>query len=498
MHVGTYVLLADPCYACMAMVRSTSSCMPINGSRLALLWSSYFNVSEKLRRAAGQRGGPDDLQDLDHLGHGRPVGRDLRRAHHAQLQHRQRLLLRELAAQRRVHQSLRRGVVVPTAPLLQRHTHLVCQHGHVVLPVLHRAPPRHQLQHQHAEPVHVALLVHPQAAARQLRRRVPHGRALHEPAAAHRAHAAVAVRLLLLLLRLPEQPRQPEVGDQRVAPRVQQDVARLQVVVDHRRPERLVQVGQAPRRAGHHPEPLRPRQRRERRAAVLAVEPRLQAAVRRVVGDEELQLRRPVVALERHQVGVPRLAQHARLAVELVAGLHHARRRQLLHGDHAALAHGRPVSRPKRAAAPDLRRLAQQRVRAAHEVLRAEARRGRSSGSGPWRALRERSRRRREGRRERPGRRAPERLLRARESDWRRGRRSRPRGRPEAEERARPSSARRSTRAVAGSHSTCGQPQGVASDSAHAARAPEGSVRAERNTTSPSTSSFTGSGSASA
>ncbi|KAF7040400.1 hypothetical protein CFC21_050303 [Triticum aestivum] len=244
MHVGTYVLLADPCYACMAMVRSTSSCMPINGSRLALLWSSYFNVSEKLRRAAGQRGGPDDLQDLDHLGHGRPVGRDLRRAHHAQLQHRQRLLLRELAAQRRVHQSLRRGVVVPTAPLLQRHTHLVCQHGHVVLPVLHRAPPRHQLQHQHAEPVHVALLVHPQAAARQLRRRVPHGRALHEPAAAHRAHAAVAVRLLLLLLRLPEQPRQPEVGDQRVAPRVQQDVARLQVVVDHRRPERLVQVGQ--------------------------------------------------------------------------------------------------------------------------------------------------------------------------------------------------------------------------------------------------------------
>lgn len=56
---------------------------------------------------------------------------------------------------------------------------------------------------------------------------------------------------------------------------------------------------------------------------------------------------------------------------------------------------------------------------------------------------------------------------------------------------ASPSSDRRSTREVAGSHSTRAQPQGVASDSVHVASAPVGSDSADLNTTSPSTSSFT-------
>uniref|UniRef100_A0A0A9GFA1 Uncharacterized protein n=1 Tax=Arundo donax TaxID=35708 RepID=A0A0A9GFA1_ARUDO len=61
-------------------------------------------------------------------------------------------------------------------------------------------------------------------------------------------------------------------------------------------------------------------------------------------------------------------------------------------------------------------------------------------------------------------------------------------------ESARPSSARRSTREVAGSHSTHAHPHGVASDSLQLASAPAGSESADLKTTSPSTSSFTGIG----
>jgi hypothetical protein len=66
--------------------------------------------------------------------------------------------------------------------------------------------------------------------------------------------------------------------------------------MDQRRPERLEHVRGAPAaqclgRPGHHAEPLLPRHRR----LPAAVEPRLQAAVRRVVRDQQMQLQRPVV-----------------------------------------------------------------------------------------------------------------------------------------------------------------------------------------------------------
>jgi hypothetical protein len=56
-------------------------------------------------------------------------------------------------------------------------------------------------------------------------------------------------------------------------------------------------------RPGHHMEPLLPRHRRP----PAAVEPRLQAAVLRVVRDQQLQLQHPVGALERQQVRVSHL-----------------------------------------------------------------------------------------------------------------------------------------------------------------------------------------------
>uniref|UniRef100_A0A804N7D3 Uncharacterized protein n=1 Tax=Zea mays TaxID=4577 RepID=A0A804N7D3_MAIZE len=323
----------------------------VGRSPLTVSQDTYYRSEGAFHSAHGRL---DDLQDLDHLRHGRPVRRDLRRAHHAQLQHRQHLLLRDAPAHARVH-ALQRVAV------LQQGAHLVHQHHHVVVPVLHRPTPRHQLQDQHAQPVDVALLVHAQALARQLRRHVP-GPALLEPPAAHRH--------LLPPAAVRQQPRQPELAHRRVALRVRkEDVARLHVVVHQRRPERMVQVRQRPGRPGQHAEPLLPR---HRLSAAAAVQPRLQAAARRVVRDQQLQLRRPVVALQRQQVRVPRLPQHAHLPLELLARPHHARRRQLLHSHHAPVAHGSAVHRAERAA-PDLRRLAQQRVRAGHQVLRPEA-----------------------------------------------------------------------------------------------------------------------------
>lgn len=71
--------------------------------------------------------------------------------------------------------------------------------------------------------------------------------------------------------------------------------------------------------------------------------------------------------------------------------------------------------------------------------------------------------------------------------------RSRPRG--SSPESSRESRERRTTRDVAGSHSTWVQLHGVASDSVHVARAALGSVMADLKTMRERTSSFNGTGS---
>jgi hypothetical protein len=97
------------------------------------------------------------------------------------------------------------------------------------------------------------------------------------------------------------------------------------------------------------------------------------------------------------------------------------------------------------------------------------------------------------GRRDSPAGTGPDRLLWERESEWRELSLSRPRG--SSPERPRESRERRTTRDVAGSHSTWVQLHGVASDSVHVARAAFGSVMADLKTIRDRTSSFNGTGS---
>jgi hypothetical protein len=142
-------------------------------------------------RVAGVENGPDELKDLHNFFHGRSVGGHMRGANEAELDDGQNLVLRE-GMQRDVHAGER-------AALLQQRPHMVAQNHHVVFHVLHRAPPRDELQKQHSESIDITLLSDPQARARELGRHVAE-RALE--LAAH--HVAVQRR---------QQLRQAEVGD---------------------------------------------------------------------------------------------------------------------------------------------------------------------------------------------------------------------------------------------------------------------------------------------
>ena len=133
--------------------------------------------------------------------------------------------------------------------MLEQRAHLVDEDDDVVVAVLDGPASGDELEDDDAEAVDVALLVDAQALARELGRHVPPH--LLEPAVLVHEISGVG-----------QQPRQAEVGHHGVAPVVEEDVAGLHAVVGHRRAERVVQVRQPPRRAGHDPEPLRPRQSR--------------------------------------------------------------------------------------------------------------------------------------------------------------------------------------------------------------------------------------------
>ncbi|GER33247.1 DNA-directed RNA polymerase subunit beta' [Striga asiatica] len=115
---------------------------------------------------------------LHHLGHGWPAGRQLRRAHECQLKQRQHLLfLLVTKSHPLVH-------TVEHIPPLHHSLHLLRQHHNPpLLIILHRSPTRHHLQHHHPKPVHVTLVIHPQAPAPHLGGHVP--LAPHSPGPTH-------------------------------------------------------------------------------------------------------------------------------------------------------------------------------------------------------------------------------------------------------------------------------------------------------------------------
>uniref|UniRef100_A0A8R7UPZ5 Uncharacterized protein n=1 Tax=Triticum urartu TaxID=4572 RepID=A0A8R7UPZ5_TRIUA len=212
----------------------------------------------------------------------------------------------ELVQHRRVHH-------LPQLADLDLGHHPVRQRHVPPLPAhVHGPQPRHQLQHHHAEAVHVALLrqlerpvvVRVQVPRRALRRRAAH----HLPPG--RRGAGVGRR---------QEPRQPEVAEPGAHVRLHEDVGGGDVAVDHVRLDREVEVLERRRDLGRHGEPGPPGERRRRcgrGAAAPAVEVVREGAVGDEVVDEEQRARVGAEAVEADEVRVAERGEDEHLVAE--------------------------------------------------------------------------------------------------------------------------------------------------------------------------------------
>jgi hypothetical protein len=223
------------------------------------------------------------LEVLHHAPHGRPLPRLVGSAFPSNGERARHLL----PPQARSRQARIEQLALPTV-----RDHPAHPADEVPAPFLHllprRRPPREHLQHDDAEAVDVPLrgALHSQ--------RVPGG---HVPERAAGDDAGPDVGVVPA-----DDPREAEAGDPRCHALVQQDVARLDVPVDGVEGEAVVEEREPAGGAEADPEAMPPSDRSTGRPRLLVSQPRLEAPVAHVLGDQEVLVAKSTVAEQGNEV----------------------------------------------------------------------------------------------------------------------------------------------------------------------------------------------------